>query len=96
MFTLLGMSVLLISVSLLNLPKFVKKRKSNPNLRDEIKDGWKSLVENKPLWILTIIICICNIAATISFAVFVFYALDYYNLNEKELGIVFLFSGALG
>ncbi|AST93562.1 MULTISPECIES: MFS transporter [Sutcliffiella] len=93
--TLVGLLVLLIAVSLLNVPNEDKVPKKREGLFKEISAGWDCLIENKMLWSLTLIVCISNVASAMTIAVFIFYALKYFGISEFYLGIV-LSSAAVG
>lgn len=94
--TLIGLIILMISVSLLNIPEMEKKVTSKrKGVFAEIKEGWDCLTENRYLWSLTIIVCISNIAASLTFAVFIYYALDAYQIGKVNLGLI-ISSSALG
>jgi MFS family permease len=93
-FTMIGFTILLVFIQFIKIP--VQPNVNNQTkIIDDIKDGWKCLIENKDLWALTIVIFLSNIASAITLAVLIFYSLDVLNITESQLGIV-LGSAAIG
>ncbi|MCD8509037.1 MAG: MFS transporter [Bacillus sp. (in: Bacteria)] len=95
--TLLGLFVLLFFTSLLRIPNGNERYEviTQNSMLGDIKEGWRSLVENRELWNLTMMVLLSNIASASTLAVLIFYALDVMNVIEMELGFI-LSSSAVG
>lgn len=92
--TLVGILILLILVSLINIPKLqLDKSVKNKSFKSEIADGWKQLISTKLLWIMTLMILCFNIVNGLTGAVLIFFALDSISLTDSQLGIVLSTSG---
>ncbi|MEB1808595.1 MAG: MFS transporter [Bacillaceae bacterium] len=94
--TAVGLLVLLLFISLLKLPVIKKEEgQKKTSMIEEMKEGWYSLIENKELWNLTIMVLLSNITSAATLSVFIFFALDVMNVIETKLGII-LASTAIG
>ena len=90
--TILGLLLLVFIVKRINIPKSNIKKQ---NIKKDIKEGWYHLTETKDLWYATLMVVAFNLASTLNGAVLIFYAIDYLETSEKELGLV-LSSAAIG
>ncbi|MDQ0253550.1 MFS family permease [Evansella vedderi] len=95
--TLIGLLFLLLFTSFLRLPLEEKSdvTKTNNSIFKDIKEGWNSLIENRELWNLTIMVLLSNIASAATLAVLIFFALDVMNVMETQMGLI-LSSSAVG
>ncbi|MCR6111835.1 MFS transporter [Bacillus sp. A301a_S52] len=98
MVTVIGLTLLLIFVLLINGPYENVTRdieKKNSTIWIEIKEGWYQLTSTDALWKGTLMILFMNLASATSGAVLIFYALDSLMINETHLGAI-LSAAAIG
>ncbi|ADU29332.1 MFS transporter [Evansella cellulosilytica] len=95
--TLVGLLLLLLFTSFLSIPHRKKPEVLNEknSIFSDIKEGWNSLIENRELWNLTIMVLLSNIASASTLAVLIFFALDVMQVAEVQIGFI-LSSSAVG
>lgn len=91
--TIAGLLILLIATYFTKIPNNKLDYKKRKSIREDMKEGWKALKENRELWIMTIMILFSNIANGLTGAVIVFYALNDLNTSETYLGIIMSSTG---
>ncbi|MCQ6265113.1 MFS transporter [Fictibacillus sp. WQ 8-8] len=75
--------------------KEVVVRKKQHFLED-LKEGWIALRENRPLWLITILVVFINSTSGMVDTMIVFFAKDELRLTTSELGLTLSFAGVGG
>ncbi|MFS1517259.1 MFS transporter [Bacillus sp. SCS-151] len=66
------------------------------NFREGLKEGWKELRNNRPLWMITILVIFTNSTSGMVDTMIIFFAKDVLQLNSSQLGIVLSCAGLGG
>lgn len=94
--TIIGLLISLLIITMVKIPIMKNTNETNnrkASIRDEMKDGWNELIGNKPLWAMTIMIFITNIANGLTGAVVIFHSLDTLTVDKTLLGIIISSTG---
>jgi MFS family permease len=62
----------------------------------EFADGWRELLTNRPLWLITILVIFLNSTAGMFDAMVIFFAKDHLRLDNSQLGLVLSAAGIGG
>nr|WP_312114571.1 MFS transporter [Brevibacillus reuszeri] len=62
----------------------------------EFKAGWKELLGNRPLWLITLLVIFLNATSGMYDAMIIFFAKDHLKLENSELGLVLSVAGVGG
>jgi MFS family permease len=92
--TALAFSLALLSLSLLDTDSFAPTAARGAFLQ-EFREGWRELLANRPLWMITLLVIFLNSTAGMFDAMVVFFAKDHFRLDNSQLGLV-LSSAGLG
>ena len=62
----------------------------------EFKAGWRELLGNRPLWLITLLVIFLNATSGMYDAMIIFFAKDHLKLENSELGLVLSVAGVGG
>lgn len=62
----------------------------------EFKAGWRELLANRPLWLITLLVIFLNATSGMYDAMIIFFAKDHLKLDNSQLGLVLSIAGVGG
>ncbi|MDZ5471359.1 MFS transporter [Bacillus sp. 31A1R] len=83
-------------VSMMFLDHHEEIDRKDTNLWEDLKEGWRELRKNRPLWFMTILVIFINSTTGMVDAVVIFFAKDDLQLSNSEVGLVLSCAGLGG
>lgn len=68
----------------------------NGSFWKDFADGWKELIGNRPLWLITLLVIFLNATSGMYDAMIIFFAKDHLKLDNSQLGLVLSVAGVGG
>jgi MFS family permease len=88
--TICGLFILLCMVQMTRIPSHGQARQQKKDgFWSELKEGWRELVSNDALWVMTLMILLLNLASAVSGAVMLFYARDHLHATTAQVGMIY-------
>lgn len=91
-----GIAYLLAWIAISLLERTDVSMKSTGGFWQEFKAGWKELLGNRPLWLITLLVIFLNATSGMYDAMIIFFAKDHLKLDNSELGLVLSVAGVGG
>ncbi|WP_353936576.1 MFS transporter [uncultured Brevibacillus sp.] len=91
-----GIAYLLAWIAISLLERNDVSVKSTGGFWQEFKAGWKELLGNRPLWLITLLVIFLNATSGMYDAMIIFFAKDHLRLDNSELGLVLSVAGVGG
>ncbi|MDF2679324.1 MAG: transporter [Brevibacillus sp.] len=88
--------VALIAVSFLEKEKTPETSAQQDSFWQDFRAGWRELLSNRPLWLITILVIFLNATSGVYDAMIIFFAKDHLKLDHSQLGLVLSVAGAGG
>ncbi|MED4754330.1 MFS transporter [Brevibacillus choshinensis] len=88
--------IALIAVSFLEKEKAPGAATPQSSFWQDFQAGWRELLSNRPLWMITILVIFLNATSGVYEAMIIFFAKDHLNLDNSQLGLVLSVAGAGG
>jgi len=93
--TAIALILALITLSFLD-GKPLEPKPAEDSFWNSFIDGWRELLRNRPLWLITLLVIFLNATAGMFDAMVIFYAKDHLHLDNAQLGLVLSAAGLGG
>lgn len=91
-----GIAYLLAFIAISLLDRTDAPAPSPGGFWQELHAGWKELLGNRPLWLITVLVIFLNATSGMYDAMIIFYAKDHLKLDNSTLGLVLSVAGLGG
>lgn len=88
--------IALIAVSLLEREEGTRVADQKSSFWEDFRAGWRELLSNRPLWLITILVIFLNATSGVYDAMIVYFAKDTLRLSNSKLGLVLSVAGVGG